>query len=126
MPSITARKGLTRSRATCIGAPSYWPRACEARLHRSNNRFFDTITVDAGDARAAIVEHARAAKLNLRLLLPGSIGIALDETTTPATVEGVWRVFGGQLSLADIAKEAQDAFRQPAAQGRLPEASGLQ
>jgi glycine dehydrogenase len=36
--------------------------------------------------------------------------IALDETTTPATVEAVWRAFGGQLSYADIDATTREAL----------------
>src|SRR5262245_49577409 len=42
---------------------------------------FDTITVDAGDRAEAILQRARDASANLRLMWPGHIGIALDETT---------------------------------------------
>jgi glycine dehydrogenase len=49
--------------------------------------FFDTVTVDAGAKRAAIVEHALAAKINFRHFADGRIGIALDETTTAAVIE---------------------------------------
>ena len=40
----------------------------------------------------------------------GTLGIALDETTTPATVEAVWRAFGGKLSYADIEAGAREAL----------------
>lgn len=64
--------------------------------------FFDTITVDAGPRRASIVEHALAARINLRRFEGGELGIAFDETTTPAVVEAVWRAFGGELNYADV------------------------
>jgi glycine dehydrogenase len=72
--------------------------------------FFDAITVDAGDARNAIVEHALAAKINLRLFADSRLGIALDETTTRATIEAVWRAFGGSLRYDEIAREVGDTL----------------
>src|SRR5712671_4161625 len=38
------------------------------------------------------------------------LGFALDETTTAATVEAVWRAFGGKLSYADIEASAPEAL----------------
>jgi len=71
--------------------------------------FFDTITVDVGARRDAIVARAREEKINLRIG-EGAIGIALDETTTPAVVESVWRAFGGKLAYAEIEAKAPDAL----------------
>ncbi|OYU48016.1 MAG: glycine dehydrogenase (aminomethyl-transferring) [Rhizobiales bacterium PAR1] len=72
--------------------------------------FFDTITVEAGDQRVTIVKRAKAAKINLRLIGKTGLGISLDETTTPATVEAVWAAFGGALSYAAMAKKAGEAL----------------
>jgi len=71
--------------------------------------FFDTVTVDAGARRNEIAARARAEKINLRAG-ERTLGIALDETTTPATVEAVWRVFGGKLRYADVEAGARDAL----------------
>jgi glycine dehydrogenase len=79
----------------------------------TSEAFFDTVTVDAGNKREAIVARAVAEKINLRLSLsPGTraLGIALDETTTPAVVEAVWRAFGGDLSYQDIEAAAREAL----------------
>src|SRR5689334_21246413 len=65
-----------------------------APLHET---FFDTLTVDAGGRQNEIVARAQAEKLNL-LIGNGTLGIAVDETTTPEIVEAVWRAFGGKLS----------------------------
>ena len=89
-------------------------RAIAARVHRlaailhagltqlshapRNATFFDTVTVDAGDAAPAILEAARGEGINLRDAGEGRIGIALDETSTPETVQAVWRAFGGTPS----------------------------
>jgi glycine cleavage system P protein (glycine dehydrogenase) len=71
--------------------------------------FFDTVTVEAGEKQSEIVARARAEKLNFRIG-DGTLGIALDETTTPATVEAVWRAFGGALAYADIEAGAREAL----------------
>jgi glycine dehydrogenase len=62
--------------------------------HVTTERFFDTVQVDAGDRAAAIVEAARALRINLRRVDERTLGISLDETTTPAVVEEVWSAFG--------------------------------
>ena len=76
-----------------------------------DGRFFDTVTVDVGAQRDAIVARAVAEKINFRLVGDGALGISLDETTTPAVVEAVWRAFGGQLAYADV-QPAADALPQ--------------
>jgi len=64
-------------------------------------QFFDAITVDAGAQRDAIVARAQAARINLCLFGDTRLGIAVDETTTAATIEAVWSAFGGSLAYAD-------------------------
>src|SRR5437588_676417 len=71
--------------------------------------FFDTVTVDGGIRRNEIAARALAEKINLRIG-EGTLGIALDETTTPALVQAVWRAFGGQLSYAEIEAGARTAL----------------
>jgi glycine dehydrogenase len=74
-----------------------------------SDAFFDTVTVDAGDKQSEIVARARGEKINLSVG-ERTLGIALDETTTPAIVEAVWRAFGGRLDYADIEAGARDAL----------------
>jgi glycine dehydrogenase len=71
--------------------------------------FFDTITVKVGDKQAGIVAAAQAEKINLHIG-QGTIGIALDETTTPETVEAIWRAFGGNLGYADVEHGVSDGL----------------
>jgi glycine dehydrogenase len=75
----------------------------------SSDAFFDTITVDVGDKQSAIVARALAENINLN---PGrgTLGVALDETTTPAIVEAVWRAFGGDLKYAEVQASAREAL----------------
>jgi glycine dehydrogenase len=71
--------------------------------------FFDTVTVDAGSRRNEIAARARAGKINLRIG-ERTLGIALDETTTPDIVEAVWRAFGGRLVYADVEADTRDTL----------------
>ena len=71
--------------------------------------FFDTVMVDASTRQNDIVARARTEKINLRIG-ERTLGIALDETTTPDIVEAVWRAFGGSLVYADIEAGARDAL----------------
>jgi glycine dehydrogenase len=56
--------------------------------------FFDTITVDVGPLQGAIIEAARRERINLRRIGKTRIGISLDETTRPQTIERLWKAFG--------------------------------
>jgi glycine dehydrogenase len=71
--------------------------------------FFDTVTVDAGAQQREIVARALTETINLRIG-ERTLGIALDETTTPEDVETVWRAFGGWLAYADVEAAARDAL----------------
>ena len=71
--------------------------------------FFDTVTVDAGERQNEIVARALTEKINFRIGAR-TLGIALDETTTPKDVEAVWRAFGGKLTYADIEAGARDTL----------------
>ncbi|MFN5279166.1 aminomethyl-transferring glycine dehydrogenase [Bradyrhizobium sp.] len=75
----------------------------------TSEAFFDTVTVEAGTKQIEIVTRAQAERINLRIGAT-TLGIALDETTTPETVEAVWRVFGGKLSFAEIEAGAREAL----------------
>ena len=69
---------------------------------------FDTLCIDAGEGNAAIAGRARAHRANLRVRGNGSLCVSLDETTTRADLELLWRIFGGDdAALPDI--EALDA-----------------
>jgi glycine dehydrogenase len=71
--------------------------------------FFDTVTVEAGGKQDAIVARARSEKINLHVGA-GTIRVALDETTTPAIVEAVWRAFGGNFTYAEVEASAREAL----------------
>jgi glycine dehydrogenase len=71
---------------------------------------------DVGDKRDEIVARALE-KINLRIG-DTTLGIALDETTTPRRRRGVWRAFGGKLAMP-TSKPAR-AIRCPAELKRAP------
>ncbi|GAA5011181.1 aminomethyl-transferring glycine dehydrogenase [Pseudoluteimonas lycopersici] len=64
---------------------------------------FDTISLKVGDKADALVARAASMGVNLRKAWDEYICIALDETTTRADVELLWRIFGGDdAKLPDI------------------------
>ncbi len=85
-------------------------RAIAQRIHRKTERlargleeagfviepetFFDTITVDVGLFQHGVMAAAVQQGVNLRAVGTTKIGITIDETTRPATLESVWRAFG--------------------------------
>src|SRR3954468_12593617 len=75
----------------------------------NSEAFFDTVTVDAGPGKDEILGRALAEKTNLRIGR-GTLGIALDETTTSAQVEAVWRAFGGKLNYSEVEASVRDAL----------------
>jgi glycine dehydrogenase len=93
-------------------------KAIAQRIHRKTERlvmgleaggftvepklFFDTITVDVGALQGVIMDAGRREKINFRKVGDTKIGIAVDETMRPATLEAVWRAFGLTLSRDDF------------------------
>ena len=59
-----------------------------------NDTWFDTVQVRVPGRAVEIVDAARRARINLRLVDADTIGISLDETTTPEVVDRVWAAFG--------------------------------
>jgi glycine dehydrogenase len=57
--------------------------------------YFDTLRIQVDGNTAVIGERAVAQKINLRYIDANSIGITLDETTSPADVMDLWRIFAG-------------------------------
>ena len=76
---------------------------------------------DAGERQGTTSSPARAAeKINLRIERHRRIGIALDETTTPETVEAVWRAFGGKLVLCRRRSATRATRCRPNSGARAP------
>ncbi|MBD2102255.1 aminomethyl-transferring glycine dehydrogenase [Leptolyngbya sp. FACHB-261] len=62
--------------------------------------FFDTLRIEVGaDQAAEILNRAAARKINLRLLDPGTLGIALDETTSRQDLIDLFEIFAGDQPL---------------------------
>jgi glycine dehydrogenase len=57
--------------------------------------FFDTLLLETGGRHGAILAAADAARINLRVVRDGAIGIALDETVTPAALDALLAVLNG-------------------------------
>ncbi|EJE4705149.1 aminomethyl-transferring glycine dehydrogenase [Vibrio parahaemolyticus] len=70
----------------------------------AHNSFFDTITINTGEKTQDLYTKALAADINLRVL-PGKLGISLDETTTVADVEALFTVFGVKEDVAALSTE---------------------
>ena len=93
-------------------------KAIAQRIHRKTERlvmgleaggytvepklFFDTITVEVGALQGVILEAGRRERINFRKVGTTKIGIAVDETVRPATLEAVWRAFGLTLKRDDF------------------------
>ncbi|MEM8642658.1 MAG: aminomethyl-transferring glycine dehydrogenase [Cyanobacteria bacterium P01_G01_bin.54] len=76
---------------------------------RQNMPFFDTICMGVGESSAPIlVQTAEQQGMNLRLVEPGYICIALDETTTLADVEKLLKLFAGKETLPFTLTELAD------------------
>jgi glycine dehydrogenase len=73
-----------------------------------HDAFFDTLTVRVPGRARVIAAQARARRINLREVDDDTLGIALDETTTPAIVSAVLDAFG-----ADARAAAVDVRRVP-------------
>lgn len=74
-------------------------------VKRDNQHFFDTLTLDVGGMQTAILESAKAARINLRILGRGKLGVSLDETCSAQTVEQLFAIFLGAdhgLSVAEL------------------------
>ncbi len=80
--------------------------------------FFDTMTIEVGALQGVILEAGRRERINFRKVGETKIGIALDETVRPATLEAVWRAFGLNHSADDF---PADYHRLPPDMGRKSE-----
>ncbi|MCP4488076.1 MAG: aminomethyl-transferring glycine dehydrogenase [Gammaproteobacteria bacterium] len=76
--------------------------------------FFDTITVDTGNATEFIMAAARSEKINLRQVNSGRVGISLDEIATKEDVETLFNIFthdhGDMAALDNLDNNATSAL----------------
>jgi glycine dehydrogenase len=81
----------------------------------AHDDYFDTLTVRVPGHAPTVVENARERGINLRLVDDDTVGISLDETTTPTIVERVWASFGVDARVAELDASTADAFAAPLA-----------
>jgi glycine dehydrogenase len=84
-------------------------------LHITHDQYFDTLRVEVGaHGQEDILAAAAAHRINLRVLEPGTLGVALDETVTPADIADLWTVFNTgtapDFSFDDVAAEVDARF----------------
>ena len=85
-------------------------RGLEAAGHEMVHRdFFDTLRVRPAKGAEAVLGAAREARMNLRDFGDGTIGVALDETVTPADLDDLLAVFGAGGSAAELAASFEPA-----------------
>ena len=72
-------------------------------IERRNATFFDTLTLKVPGKAREILERARAARINLRVIDADHLGVSLDETTTRATIDQLLAAFAGAAHGQDIA-----------------------
>lgn len=87
----------------------------------TNKSWFDTLTLDVGDKRDAIIERALAASINLRIIGDDKVGISIDETTASEDIETLWAVISGSsidFSMASIDVESANQSAIPEAYRR--------
>ena len=78
-------------------------------ITRLNQQFFDTLTLEVGGSQTAIIESAKAAQINLRILGRGQVGLSLDESCDESTVAKLFDVFLGAdhgLQVAELDGQA--------------------
>ena len=66
-----------------------------------NETFFDTLTIKVSSA-AEVHERAKEARINLRKIDDSTVGVSIDETTTPETLQNLANVFA--INLKDSSK----------------------
>ena len=81
-----------------------------------NQHFFDTLLLATGERTEAIHQAAQAQRINLCRVDDAHLGLSLDETTSRADVETLWRLLSGQ----DALNVSVDELDQAAVE-RLPD-----
>ena len=81
----------------------------------THENYFDTVRVEVGlHGQEDILAAANAHHLNLRVLEPGALTVALDETTTTADIVDLWTVFNNgevpDFAFADVANEVDARY----------------
>lgn len=95
-------------------------------IRRINHSFFDTLTLETGEATAAIHHAAASRSINLRRVSAAGIdmsciGISLDETTTRDDVVALWELFAQGRAVPDF--DQQEAAAQMGYPAKLTRSS---
>ncbi len=88
----------------------------------ANDTWFDTVTVRVPGGADRVVADARADGMNVRRVDADTVGVSLDETTTPEVVRRVAASFGVDAAPGEGTDAIPGALR---AHGRLPDARGV-
>ncbi len=64
-----------------------------------NKNWFDTLTIQTGQHTQAVIAHAHAQEINLRVINDSTVGISLDELTEPTDVECIWNIVATAMAL---------------------------
>ncbi|HET8656705.1 MAG TPA: aminomethyl-transferring glycine dehydrogenase [Longimicrobiaceae bacterium] len=81
-----------------------------------HDHFFDTIRVAPKQGADAVVDAALERRINLRRFADGSLGVSLDETTTPSDVADLLAAFGAEgADVAALLREVDADFPAPLA-----------
>lgn len=84
-------------------------------FHVTHENFFDTLRVEVGaGGQEDILAAAERAKMNLRVLEPGTLTVSVDETTTPDDIASLWAVFNNgedvSFTVDDMATDMDDSY----------------
>jgi glycine dehydrogenase len=88
-------------------------------IELAHREFFDTVVASVPGRAADVMATAREAGLHLRHIDAGRVGISTSEVTTDEHITAVWRAFGVDLAVDDVAGSTHDAL--PAAALRRTE-----
>ena len=83
--------------------------------------FFDTISVKVPEEAEVVAERARQRRINLRVIDDDTIGISLDETTTPEIVADVLAAFGIESGAAEESENTGGGATESKAEADTPD-----
>ncbi|QQP96248.1 aminomethyl-transferring glycine dehydrogenase [Lysobacter enzymogenes] len=101
--------GLTRIARRVHRQAAVLAAALRQAGHKVADGFFDTLRIDGVDA-AAVHARARDARINLREIDAGSVGISLDETVNRADLSALAALFGAALDIDALDAATADAI----------------
>ena len=87
----------------------------------AHDAFFDTVTAIVEGRAASVVDAARRAGINLRLVDPDRVSISCDETTTSAQVAAVLAAFGVPPSDVPLSSAEAPDVAPPDGTGAIPD-----